>query len=614
MIGPLRFVTCGSIGDGKSTLISRVFSKSKQILDDLSPARERDSALCGAQGETIEWTFFMDGPQAEQKRGTAGDVACLCFATARRKFVVADTSGDEQCTHNMATEASMADLAVLLVDARKGLLVQTCLHSRIAAMFGVRHVVLAVNKMDLVGWDADVFFKITSEYKLLADELQFASVQGIPVSALVGGNLTKTSLETPWYGGPTLLDYLENIDVSDGQSALSFRMPVQGVNQFGQGPRGYSGRIASGTVRKGDRVRIMPGMVETRVRSIVVGQAETSEALSGDPVTLCMEDDVEMSRGDVISSDLDPAELSDQFGAKVVCLSGHRLVPGRPYVLKLHATQVDATITTIKHRIDMNNGTHLAARTLELNDIGLVNLSTARLVVFEPFYRCKNMGAFTLVDRLTNEMVGIGTIDFALRRASNLHWQSLDVDKAARAGLKHQKPACLWLTGLSGSGKSTIANLLEKRLFAAGHHTYILDGDNIRHGLNRDLGFTEVDRVENIRRVAEVARLMVDAGLMVIVSFLSPFRSERDFARSLFSAGELVEIFVDAPFEECERRDTKGLYAKARRGELKNFTGIDSPYEPPESPEVRLDTLNDSPEDCVSRVLVAIGYGVAINE
>ena len=609
MPGTLRFITCGSVDDGKSSLIGRMLFESKQIFDDQLIALEKDSARYGTQGESIDLALLVDGLQAEREQGITIDVAYRFFATPRRRFVVADTPGHEEYTRNMATGASTAEVAVLLVDASKGLMTQTRRHSRIVAMLGVRHVVLAVNKMDLVGWDRAVFTRIAEEYGALADELGFATCQAIPVSALDGSNVMQPGVNSPWYAGPCLLEYLENMDVSDVRDEASFRMPVQWVNRPNREFRGYCGRIASGRVRVGDRVRIAPGGVETRIKSIVVWQQGIAEAAQGDSVTLCFEDEVDVSRGDVIASALGPVELSDQFEAKVICLSGHHIVPGRPYILRMHTAQAGVTVTAIKHRLDINTGAHLAAKTLELNDLGVVNLSTSSPVPFESYARSRILGSFILIDRMSNETVGAGMIDFALRRASNIHWQGLDVDRAARAMLKHQKPRCLWLTGLSGSGKSTIANLLEKRLFAMGRHTYILDGDNVRHGLNRDLGFTEADRVENIRRVAEVAKLMVDAGLIVIVSFLSPFQSERDFARSLFAPGEFVEIFVDAPLTECERRDTKGLYAKARRGELKHFTGIDSPYEPPESPDIRLDTIGMSPEDCIRDILAVIGDG-----
>jgi len=609
MLDTLHFITCGSVDDGKSTLIGRMLFESLQIFDDQMSALVKDSSRYGTQGTAVDLALLVDGLQAEREQGITIDVAYRFFATPARRFIVADTPGHEQYTRNMATGASTSDLAVLVVDARKGLLSQTRRHSRIVAMLGVRHVVLAINKMDLVGWDKAVFTKIVEGYQPLVKDLGLRSVQAIPLSALHGDNVTTPSAAAPWYGGPALLNYLETIEIPRDPQGPSFRMPVQWVNRPSSDFRGYCGRIASGTVRVGDRVRIVPGGMESRVRSLVVWQNELAQASAGDSITVCLQDELDVSRGNVIASASEPVELSDQFEARVLCLSENHLIPGRPYLLKLHTSQVNVTITEIKHRIDVEHGAHLAAKTLEMNDIGRVNISTDRPVAFEPYDRCKGLGAFILIDPLSNETVGAGMIEFALRRAANIHWQALDVHKAARAGQKMQKPMCLWFTGLPGSGKSTIANLLEKRLFAAGRHTYLLDGDNVRHGLNRDLGFTEVDRVENIRRVAEVARLMVDAGLMVLVSFISPYRAERDLARSRFAPGEFYEIFIDTPLEECERRDPKGLYAKARRGELKNLTGIDSPYEAPESPNFRLDTLMNSPEDCVHRIMLAIENG-----
>ncbi len=603
----LRFITCGSVDDGKSTLIGRLLYESKQIFDDHLNELERASERYGTQGEKLDLALLVDGLQAEREQGITIDVAYRFFATDKRKFIVADTPGHEQYTRNMATGASTADLAVLLVDARKGLLTQTKRHSRIVSMLGVRHVVLAVNKMDLIGWDEGAFEAIVSEFDSFAAELGFESVQAIPLSALDGGNIAGRCLDAPWYSGPILLDYLENVKVSPPEEGRAFCMPVQYVNRPNSEFRGYCGTVASGSIAVGAPVRIVPSGTEARIKSIVVWQGERAVARADEAVTLTLDREVDVSRGQVVSSADDPIPASDQFEAGVLCLSERGLVPGRPYLIKLHTAQAGVTLTGIKFKRDINQGTRLAASTLGLNDIGDVTLYASQPLAFEAYAQNRRLGAFILIDRMTNETVGAGMINFALRRAANIHWQSLDVNKAMRAGMKAQKPACIWFTGLSGSGKSTVANLLEKRLHAEGRHTYLLDGDNVRHGLNRDLGFTEADRVENIRRVAETARLMVDAGLIVIVSFISPFRAERDFARSRFEAGEFLEVFVDTPIEECEKRDAKGLYAKARRGELINFTGIDSAYETPVAPEVHLRTPpGSSPEQSVEQIIFAM--------
>ena len=607
----LRFITCGSVDDGKSTLIGRLLWESKQVFEDHLSALERDSTRYGTQGEAMDLALLVDGLQSEREQSITIDVAYRFFATPRRRFVVADTPGHEQYTRNMATGASTSELAVLVVNAAKGLQVQTHRHARIVSLLGIRHLAMAVNKMDLVSWDERVFGQIVEEFQPLVRELGFESFQPIPVSALDGDNITERSAVTPWYTGPSLLRFLEEVDVTRGVPDLRFRMPVQYVNRPTQDFRGYCGRIASGQVQIGDHVRVVPGGTETRVRSIVTWKAELPSAATGDSITLCLENEVDVSRGNVIVAASDPLELSDQFEARVLCLSDHHLVAGRSYLMNLHTCQAMATITAVKHNVDVKTGGHLAAKSLAMNDLGVVNLSTDRPVPFEPYDRCRRLGSFILIDRLTNETVGAGMIDFSLRRAANIHWQAVDIDKGARARQKLQKPVCLWFTGLSASGKSTIANLVEKRMFASGRHTYMLDGDNVRHGLNRDLGFTESDRVENIRRITEVARLFVDAGLVVMVSFISPYRAEREFARSRFEAGEFVEVFVDTPLAECERRDPKGLYAKARRGELANFTGIDSAYEPPESPEIHLDTTKQSLEQCVDRIFAFLEQKMA---
>ncbi len=588
----LRFITCGSVDDGKSTLIGRLLLEANCIFDDQMQAIATDSKKFGTQGERTDLALLVDGLQAEREQGITIDVAYRFFATNQRKFVVADTPGHEQYTRNMATGASTAQLAVILVDARKGVLTQTRRHSRIVAMMGIHHVVLAINKMDLLGFEQAVFNRIAAEYRAFSGELGFESIQAIPLSALEGDNVFEPSANTPWCRGPTLMSYLNQIDVGEPEKAGPFRMPVQWVNRPHADFRGFCGRVAQGVVRPGDHVRVLPSGVQTQVKSIVVWQGECDHAAAGDSITLTLTDEVAVGRGDVLVAADDAPEVADQFEARLLWMGDQPLLPGRSYLLKLHTQEVSTSVTDIKYREDIDSGNHLAAKTLGMNDIALVKLSLSQPVVFEPYVSNRTLGGFILIDKLSFETVAAGMISFALRRASNIHWQALTVDRAARAASLAQTPRCIWFTGLSGSGKSTIANLLEKRLHAQGRHTYILDGDNLRHGLNRDLGFTQADRVENIRRVAEVAKLMVDAGLLVLVSFISPFRAEREMARSLFAPGEFVEVFVDASLAECEQRDPKGLYAKARRGELKNFTGIDSPYEVPLAPDVRLQTAN----------------------
>ena len=599
----LRFITCGSVDDGKSTLIGRLLFESKSIFDDQLEALVSDSRQYGTQGEKTDLALLVDGLQAEREQGITIDVAYRFFATDRRRYIVADTPGHEQYTRNMATGASTADLAVILIDARKGVLTQTRRHSRIVAMMGIRHAVLAVNKMDLMGYDEAVFDEIVKEYLAFAASCAFLSIQAIPLSGLDGDNVLHCSDRMSWYNGPSLMEYLDTVDVRDTREIGPFRMPVQWVNRPNLDFRGLCGRISEGTLRPGDTVRVLPSGVQVQVKAILAGFEQVDSAHAGDAVTVTLAHEVDASRGDVLVAADAPPEVADQFEAKLLWMVDHAMSPGRQYLLKMACKETTATITEIKYREDVNTGAHLAAKTLELNEIATVNLSTGSPLVFEPYAVSRELGGFILIDKLTFETVGAGMIDFALRRASNIHWQALEVNKGKRSAQKHQRPRCVWFTGLSGSGKSTIASLLDKRLHAEGKHTYVLDGDNVRHGLNRDLGFTEADRVENIRRVAEVAKLMVDAGLIVLVSFISPFISERRMARELFDQGEFVEVFVDTPIEECERRDVKGLYAKARAGALKNFTGIDSPYERPQAPEIHLQTGEMSTESCVDSLL-----------
>lgn len=604
--GLLRFITCGSVDDGKSTLIGRLLFESKAIFDDQLASLESDSRLYGTQGEKMDLALLVDGLQAEREQGITIDVAYRFFATDRRRFIVADTPGHEQYTRNMATGASTADLAVILVDARKGVLTQTRRHSRIVALMGIRHVVLAVNKMDLVGFDPAIFDSIVRDYQAFAQGCGLSKVQAIPLSGLDGDNVVQRSERMRWYEGPSLMDHLNQVEIGETHGSQAFRLPVQWINRPNLDFRGICGRVAQGQVRVGDSLRVLPSGVQARVKSLFAGFQEVEASEKGDAIMLTLESEVDVSRGDVLVAAEAPAEVADQFVARLLWMHEHAMTPGRQYLMKLACKEVTATVTEIKYREDVNTGAHLAAKTLGLNEMAVVNVSVSAPLVFEPYGVNRVLGSFILVDKLSFETVGAGMVDFALRRASNIHWQALELNQETRAAQKHQSPRCIWFTGLSGSGKSTLANLLEKRLHAEGRHTYLLDGDNVRHGLNRDLGFTEADRVENIRRVAEVAKLMVDAGLIVLVSLISPFRSERRMARELFADGEFVEVFVDTSIEECEKRDVKGLYAKARRGMLKNFTGIDSPYEAPEVPEVRLRTADTPPEACVDQILKAL--------
>ena len=599
----LRFITCGSVDDGKSTLIGRLLYDSKMIFEDQMAALEADSRRVGTQGGAIDFALLVDGLAAEREQGITIDVAYRFFATDKRKFIVADTPGHEQYTRNMVTGASTADAAVILIDARKGVLTQTRRHSYLVSLLGIRHVVLAVNKMDLVGWDQAVFDQIVADYRAFADQIGLTTFTAIPISGLGGDNMASKSAASPWYNGPILMDWLEGVEVEDDLRGKPFRMPVQWVNRPNLDFRGFAGQIASGTVKPGDRVKVLPSGRESRVARIVTLPDDLDQAVAGQSVTLTLTDEVDISRGDILAAADDPPAVAGQFEATLVWMDEEPLPPGRGYLMKIGTRTVGASVSEIKHRVNVNTLERLAAKRLELNEIGQVNLSLDQAIPFEPYADNRDLGGFILIDRISNRTVGAGLLGFALRRADNIHWQHTDVTKQSRAALKQQRGRVVWLTGLSGAGKSTIANLVEKRLHALGRHTYLLDGDNVRHGLNKNLGFTEEDRVENIRRVAEVAKLMVDAGLIVLTAFISPFRAERRMAREILAKGEFVEVFVDTPLAVAEQRDVKGLYKKARAGQLKNFTGIDSPYEAPEAAELHIDTTQLDPVAAAERIV-----------
>lgn len=599
----LRFLTCGSVDDGKSTLIGRLLYDSKLIFEDQLDALEADSRKQGTQGEKIDLALLVDGLAAEREQGITIDVAYRFFATDKRKFVVADTPGHEQYTRNMATGASNAELAVILVDARKGMLTQTKRHSYIVSLFGIKEVVLAVNKMDLVGFDEKVFNDIVDDYRAFAADLGELNITAIPVSALDGDNVTSESANTPWYQGPTLLGHLETVEVDSDLDTQPFRMPVQWVNRPDLDFRGFSGTIAGGTVRPGDSIRVLPSGQTSEIARIVTYDGDLDAAGPGEAVTLVLADEIDISRGDVIAAAQSPCQVSDQFAVHLLWMQEAPLFPGRQYYLKTGTRTVPCVVTELKHKINVNTLEQLPAKSLELNEVGVGNLSLSGQIAFDPYEENRTLGSFILIDRQSMNTVGVGLTDFSLRRADNVHWQALTVDKSRRSELKHQKPCVIWFTGLSGSGKSTIANLLEAKLHDAHRHTYVLDGDNVRHGLNRDIGFTEADRVENIRRVGEVSKLMVDAGLITIASFISPFASERRMVRDLLEEGEFIEVFVDTPLEVCEDRDPKGLYRKARAGEIANFTGVEQDYEVPENAEVVLQTVDVTPEAAAEQLL-----------
>jgi bifunctional enzyme CysN/CysC len=592
----LRFLTCGSVDDGKSTLIGRLLYDTKMIFEDQLATLEDDSKKYGTNGHDLDFALLVDGLEAEREQGITIDVAYRFFATSERKFIVADTPGHEEYTRNMATGASTADAAVILIDARRGVLEQTRRHTFIVSQLGIKHIALAINKIDLVDYNQDRYDLIHENFNEFASKLGFETITPIPLSARHGDNVTSLSQHTNWYHGPTLLNFLETISVDDDLVEKPFRFPVQYVNRPNLDFRGFCGTIASGSVRVGDHIAVSKSGIVSRVKQIVAGQNNLQNAYAGQAITILLEDETDISRGNMLVSANQRPDVADQFAASLIWFNEEHLFSGRQYIFRSETDQIPASITSIKHRININTFEQKPAKSLAMNEIGICNLSLQTPLAFDPYADNKTTGSFILIDRSNNSTVAAGMILHALRRASNLRWQAIDIDKPRRAEQKNQKPVILWFTGFSGSGKSTIANLLEKRLFSSGKHSYILDGDNIRHGLNRDLGFTEADRIENIRRIAEVAKLMLDSGLITLVSFISPFKAERHFARTMVDTHEFVEVFIDTPFDECVKRDPKGLYAKALKGEIKNFTGVDSPYEAPETPELRIRTKDNTPE------------------
>ena len=600
----LRFITCGSVDDGKSTLIGRMLYESQMLFDDQLSALKHDSKKIGTQGNEIDFALLVDGLAAEREQGITIDVAYRFFSTDKRKYIVADTPGHEEYTRNMATGASTADVAIILIDAEQGVLTQTRRHSFIVSMVGVKKVLLAVNKLDLVNYSQEVYNQIVSDYSDFAENaLDLESITAVPISALLGDNVVEKSEKTPWYKGETIMQYLENIEVKNQRKQTPFRMPVQWVNRPNSGFRGFTGLIASGETKVGDKIRLHPGGNESTIESIITWDGKLPKASAGQSVTITLNDEIDVSRGDIIATSTDPCGEADQFQSRILWMSDDAMIPGRQYILKSNTQSATLTLGRLKHRIDVNTLDHLPAKTLELNEIGVCNISLDKRIAFDSYENNQTMGGFIVIDRLSNNTVGMGLIDFALRRSENIHWQKMDVSKESRAEQKSQIPKLIWFTGLSGSGKSSIANILEKKLQSLGKHTITLDGDNIRHGLNRDLGFTSADRVENIRRVGEVAKLMVNSGLICITSFISPFESERKMVRSLVLENEFIEVFVDTPLSVCEERDVKGLYAKARSGQIPNFTGISSPYEPPKNPEIRIDTTKASAEEAANQII-----------
>jgi bifunctional enzyme CysN/CysC len=603
----LRFITCGSVDDGKSTLIGRLLYESKMLFEDQLAALEADSKKVGTQGGELDFALLVDGLAAEREQGITIDVAYRFFSTDRRKFIVADTPGHEQYTRNMVTGASTADLAVILIDARRGVLTQTRRHSYLVSLIGIRRIVLAVNKMDLVGYSQEIYDRITAEYRDFALRLGLTEIVPIPLSALKGDNVTEASARMPWYQGPTLMEHLETVAFETEPRARPFRLPVQWVNRPNLDFRGFAGQISSGSIRPGDEICVLPSGQTSRVARIVTRDGDLAEARAGQSVTLTLTDEIDVSRGDLLSGTTDRPGVADQFETTLVWMAEEPMFPGRPYLLKIGTKTAVATVSHTKYKVNVNTLEHVATKALALNEIGICNISLDQPIAFDAYADNRETGGYILIDRISNDTVGAGLLHFALRRSQNVHWQALDIDKRARAMLKGQKPCVLWFTGLSGAGKSTIANIVEKKLYAIGRHTALLDGDNVRHGLNRDLGFTDVDRVENIRRVGEVAKLMVEAGLIVMVSFISPFRAERRMARDLLPKTEFLEVFVDTSLEIAEARDVKGLYKKARRGEIQHFTGIDSPYEAPETPDIRVNTSTMSAEEAADSIVAQLG-------
>ncbi|WP_339115219.1 sulfate adenylyltransferase subunit CysN [Thioclava sp. GXIMD2076] len=604
----LRFITCGSVDDGKSTLIGRLLYDSKMIFEDQLATLEADSKRVGTQGQEIDFALLVDGLAAEREQGITIDVAYRFFATEKRKFIVADTPGHEQYTRNMVTGASTADLAVILIDARKGVLTQTKRHSYLVKLLGIKNVVLAVNKMDLVGYSQETFDQIVADYTEFGKTIGLTDFVPMPISGYKGDNITTPSENMPWFTGTPLLPHLETVEITSSHEPVDapFRMPVQWVNRPNLDFRGFAGLVASGRIAPGDEIRVLPSGKTSKVAQIVTFEGNRDEAIAGEAITITLEDEIDCSRGQVIVAAQSPLEVADQFESTIIWMDEEEMIPGRAYWLKIGTQTVSATVQAPKYEVNVNTQEHLATKTLDLNAIGVANITTDREIPFAPYEENHDLGGFILIDKMTNQTVAAGMLHFALRRSTNVHWQATDISRESHASMKNQKPAVLWLTGLSGSGKSTIANIVEKKLARMNRHTFLLDGDNVRHGLNKDLGFTEADRIENIRRVGEVAKLMTDAGLIVITAFISPFRSERDMVRGMMQPGEFVEVFVDTPLEVAEERDVKGLYKKARSGQLKNFTGIDSPYEAPDNAELRIDTTEMTPEEAADLIIARL--------